>query len=61
MITEMKLIAIVNNLPSNIANYAWLTDSVVDGTMWFYGAWNTEAEARAQAREIEGVALKIEG
>lgn len=57
----MKLIAIVNNLPANIANYAWLTASVVDGTMWFYGAWNTEAEARVQAREIEGVALKIEG
>lgn len=57
----MKLIATVNNLPTNVTKYAWITASVVDGDLWFYGAWYTEADARAQAREIGGIALRVEG
>jgi hypothetical protein len=57
----MKLIAIVNNLPTDLAKYAWITANTYEGELWFYGAWYTEAEAREQAREIGGVALKIEG
>jgi hypothetical protein len=57
----MKLTAIVNNLPANLTKYAWITASLYEGELWFYGAWYTEAEARAQAREIYGVALKVEG
>lgn len=57
----MKLIAIVNNLPADLTKYAWITANTYEGELWFYGAWYTEAEAREQAREIGGVALKIEG
>lgn len=56
----MKLIAIVNNLPANVTDYAWITANPYEGELWFYGAWYTEEEARAQAREIGGVALEIE-
>lgn len=57
----MKLIAIVNNLPADLTKYAWITAHAYEGELWFYGAWYTEAAAREHAREIGGVALKIEG
>jgi hypothetical protein len=57
----MKLIATVNNLPTNLSKYAWITARAVDGELWFYGAWYDEDGAREQAREIDGIALKVEG
>jgi len=57
----MKLIATVNNLPANVTDYAWITANPYEGELWFYGAWYTEDEARAQAREIGGIALRVEG
>lgn len=56
----MKLIAIVNNLPANISEYAWITARLCQGELWFYGAWHTEADAQKQALEIDGVALRVE-
>ena len=57
----MKLIATVNNLPANLSKYAWITAREVDGELWYYGAWYDEEGARKQAREIGGIALKVEG
>ena len=59
----MKLIATVNNLPTNLNRYGWVVARPVDGELWFYGAWyaTQEAEAKAQAREVEGIALQVEG
>lgn len=56
----MKLITIVKNLPANVAKFAWITARLYQGELWFYGAWYTEAEAREQALEIDGVALQVE-
>lgn len=56
----MKLIAIVKNLPANVSKFAWITARLYQGELWFYGAWYTEAEAREQALEIDGVALQVE-
>ena len=58
----MKLIAMVNNLPENMDKWGWIVARPVDGELWFYGAWYAEqgAEAQAQAREVDGIALKVE-
>ena len=57
----MKITTTVNNLPANVTKYAWITARLVDGELWFYGAWQDEAGAREQALEIGGLALKVEG
>lgn len=63
----MKITAIVNNLPANIDTYLarnngilWITATPVDGGLWFYGLWFTEAEAKAQARTEDKIVLKVE-
>jgi len=56
----MKLIVTVKNLPANVSKFAWITARLYQGELWFYGAWHTEAEAREQALEIDGVALQVE-
>ena len=59
----MKLTAIVNNLPTNMSKYGYIVARAVDGDLWFYGAWyaTQEAEAHEQAREVDGLVLKVEG
>ena len=56
----MKLTATVNNLPANVGKYAWITARLVDGALWFYGAWYHREFADAEASEIGGIVLKIE-
>lgn len=58
----MKLIATVNNLPTNLTKYGYVVARAVDGELWFYGAWyaTQEAEAKEQAREVDGIVLRIE-
>lgn len=63
----MKITAIVNNIPTNIDKYLvknngvlWITATAVDGGLWYYGLWYTEAEATAQARAEDKVVLKVE-
>lgn len=56
----MKLIATVNNLPTNLFKYAWITARAVDGELWYYGACNDKEDAQKQAREIDGIVLKVE-
>lgn len=56
----MKPIAIVKNLPANVSKFAWITARLCEGELWFYGAWSTEADARKQAQEIGGVAVRVE-
>ena len=58
----MKLTAIVNNLPADFDKYGYIVARAVDGELWFYGAWyiGQGAEAQAQAREVDGVMLKVE-
>lgn len=59
----MKLIATVENLPRDLSKWGWVVARAVDGELWYYGAWyaEDEAEAKAQAREIDGIVLKVEG
>ena len=44
----------INNLTPNVDKYTWIVCMVVEGEVWFYGAWyeHQEAEAHAQAREL---------
>lgn len=63
----MNITAIVNNLPTNIDKYLaknngilWITATAVDGELWYYGLWYTEAEAKTQARNEDKVVLKVE-
>lgn len=57
----MKYTAEINNTP-NLDKYTWITATIWNGEIWFYGAWyaNQKAEAEAQAREINGIVLKKE-
>lgn len=59
----MKLTAIVNNLPRDLNRYGYVVARAVEGELWFYGAWyaTQEAEAAAQAREVDGLVLTVEG
>ena len=58
----MKLTAIVNNLPRSIDKYGYIVARAVEGELWFYGAWyeTQEAEAYQQARDVDGLVLKVE-
>ena len=63
----MKITAIINNLPTNIDKYfaknngiLWITATAVDGELWYYSLWYTEAEAKAQARTEDKIVLKAE-
>ena len=58
----MKLTAIVNNLPTHMEKYGFIVARAVDGELWFYGAWyaTQEADAYAQAREVDGLVLRVE-
>ena len=50
----------INNLPTKLDRYQWIVCRAVDGDVWFYGAWyhGQEADAHAQAREVEGFVVE---
>lgn len=63
----MNITAIVNNIPSNIDKYLaknngvlYITATPVDGELWYYALWYTEAEAKAEAETLDKVWLKVE-
>ena len=57
----MKLTAIVNNLPTDLSRYAYIVARACEGELWFYGAWNDAEGAAAQARQVDGIVLRVEG
>ena len=50
----------INNLPEKATKFQYIVCHVVDGAVWFYGAWDGahEADARRQAREIGGFVVE---
>lgn len=49
---------IINNLPDYATNYNYIVASVLDGDLWFYGAWDNEDKAYDVARVINGAVIK---
>lgn len=49
---------IINNLPDYAINYNYIVASVLDGDLWFYGAWDNEDKAYDMARIINGAVIK---
>lgn len=49
---------IINNLPDYATDYDYIVASVVDGNLWFYGAWNNANKAYEMARNIDGAVIK---
>jgi len=47
----------VNNLPEYAKNYNWLVCRVVDGELWFWGAFKDEGKAFEIATNMNGVVL----
>lgn len=58
----MKFNVTINNLPQNPERFTYFVCRVVDGQVWFYGAWFAhQAEGAAQqAAEIDGIVVKGE-
>lgn len=63
----MNITALVNNIPTNIDKWLaknngvlYITATPVDGELWYYGLWFTEAEAMTQAKAEGKVVLKME-
>ena len=58
----MKYTVTINNLPTHPERFTWFVCRVVNGSIWFYGAWfehQHEAAAR-QAAEVDGILIKGE-
>lgn len=49
---------IINNLPDYATEYGYIVAFVVDGNLWFHGAWNNADRAYRIARSINGVVIK---
>lgn len=49
---------IINNLPNYATEYGYIVASVVNGNLWFYGAWNNADKAYKVARNIGGAVIK---
>lgn len=45
----------VNNVSANAKRY--VVARLVDTMLWYWGSWDTEEEARAVAREIDGLVV----
>ena len=63
----MKMIADVQNLPTDIDKYLtknngvlWLVVTPFEGELWYYSLWHTEAEAREAAWAEYRIVLKVE-
>ena len=52
----MKFTVKINNLPQIPERFTYFVCRVVDGSVWFYGAWyaHQKAAAARQAAEIDG-------
>lgn len=50
----------INNMPESAAHRKWIVVRAVDGDVWFYDAWayDHEADAHTQAREINGFVVE---
>ena len=42
----------INNLPAYALNYEYTVARVVNGELWFWGAWDDESRACEVAREL---------
>ena len=47
----------VNNLPEYAKNYNWLVCRVVDGELWFWGAFKDHDKAFEVAMDVGGVVV----
>ena len=58
----MKYTIKINNLPNHPERFTWFVCRVVDGEVWFYGAWYAHQHegAARQAAEIDGIIVKGE-
>ena len=56
----MMMNVMINNMPQTATRRKWIVCRAVDGTVWFYDAWDYEHEedARAQACEIDGFVVE---
>ena len=48
----------INNKPAYAHQYEYIVARLVDGELWFYGAWNDKAEADEVAHEVDGLVLR---
>lgn len=55
----MTLLATVNSLPSYAARYKYIAARLVDGKLYFWGAYDERENAEAAAENIEGVVLEV--
>ena len=58
----MKFTVTINNLPQNPERFTYFVCRVVNGSVWFYGAWyahQVDGAAR-QAAEVDGFVVKGE-
>ena len=50
----------MNNMPTYAYNYRYIVGREVDGELWFYGAYSTEAAATKVMTHINGVLFIID-
>lgn len=50
----------INNMSESAKHCRWIVCRVVDGQVWYYGAWHydRETEAQEQAREVGGFVVE---
>lgn len=48
----------INNMPAYANNYEFIVASLVDGELWFYGAYHKEDKAIIVANRIDGVLIR---
>ena len=48
----------VYNKPAYADDYEFIVVRLNDGEFWFWGAWDTEAEAQKVAKEIDGAVFR---
>ncbi len=51
----MKCTVKVNNVPEYATNYAFIVTRLVDGYLWFWGAYDTPERAMEAAESIDGL------
>lgn len=48
----------VHNVPQYAKTHDFWVVRLVDGELWFYGAWNDTKEAERVAREVHGLVVQ---
>ena len=63
---NINITAIVNNLPTDLGKWLaknngvlYITATPVEGELWYYALWFTEAEAKAEALAQGKIWLKV--